>query len=85
MSLNTSHRLIKRIGSSMLVVWTLEEVFMKYDKRLFHRVFRTVQIPVMTGISALDCNIPIVHQNDIEILGINLLKAVFIKHSQPPN
>lgn len=80
MSLNTSHRLIKRIGSSMLVVWTLEEVFMKYDERLFHRVFRAMQIPVMSSISALDCNIPIVHQNDIEILGINLLKAVFIKH-----
>lgn len=68
----------------MLVVWTLKEVLMKYDERLFHRVFRTVQIPVMTGISALNCNIPMVHQNDIEILGINLLKAVFIEHSQSP-
>ena len=84
MSLNTSHRLIKRIGSSMLVVWTLEEVFMKYDKRLFHRVFRTVQIPVMTGISALDCNILTISNYDIEIISINLIKALLFEHSQSP-
>ena len=84
MSLNTSHRLIKRIGSSMLVVWTLEEVFMKYDKRLFHRVFRTVQIPVMPGIPALYRHILAISNYDIEIISINLIKALLFKHSQPP-
>ena len=68
MSFDTSHRLVKRIGSSVLVIGTFEKVLMKYDERLFHWIFSTVQVPVMTGIPALNRDIPIIHQNDIEVL-----------------
>ena len=85
MSFDTSHRLVQRICSSVLVVRALEEVLVKYDERLFHWIFSTVQVPVMTGIPALNRDIPIIHQNDIEVLRIDFLKATFIKHRHHPS
>ena len=84
MSFDTSHRLVKRIGSSVLMIWTLEKVLMKYDERLLIRIFSTVQVPVMTGIPALNGNILIIHQYDIEVSGIDFLKAISIKHRHLP-
>ena len=84
MSFDTSHRLVKRIGFSMLVIGTFEKVLMKYDERLFHRIFRAVQVPIMTGVPALYGNILIIHQYDIEVSGINFLKALSIKHRHLP-
>ena len=85
MFLDTSHCLVQSIGSAMLMIRTLEKVFMKYDERLFHRIFRAVQVPVMTGIPAPNGNILIIHHDDIEILTINLLTAAFIKHRHLPS
>lgn len=84
MSFDTSHRLIKRISSSVLVIWTFEKMFMKYDERLLIRIFSTVQVPIMTGIPALNGNILIIHQYDIEVSGIDFLKALSIKHRHLP-
>lgn len=57
MFLDTSHRLIQCICSSMLVVRVLEEMFMKYDERLLHRIFRAVQVPIMAGVPTLNSDI----------------------------
>ena len=84
MPLNTSHRLVQSIGSSMLMIRTLEKMFMKYDERLLHRIFRTVQVPIMAGVPTLNSDISIIHQNDIEVLRIDFLKATFIKHRHHP-
>lgn len=84
MSFDASHRLVKCIGSSMLMIWTFEKMFMKYDERLFHWVFRAVQVPIMTGIPALNGYVLIVHQYDIEVSGIDFLKAISIKHRHLP-
>ena len=84
MPLNASHRLVQSIRSAMLMIRTLEEMFMKYDERLFHWVFRAVQVPIMTGIPALNGYVLIVHQYDIEVSGIDFLKAISIKHRHLP-
>ena len=82
---DTSHRLIQCICSSMLVVRALEEMFMKYNERLLCRILRTMQIPVVTGVPAPNRDISIIHQNDIEVLRIDFLKATFIKHRHHPS
>ena len=84
MSFDTSHRLVKRIGSSVLMIWTLKKVLMKYDERLLIRIFSTVQVPVMTGIPALYRHILAISNYDIEVISINLIKALLFEHSQPP-
>ena len=84
MPLNTSHCLVQSIGSAMLMIRTLEKVFMKYDERLFHRIFRAVQVPVMTGIPTLYRHILTISNYDIEVISINLIKALLFEHSQPP-
>ena len=73
MPLNASHRLVQSIRSAMLMIRTLEEMFMKYDERLLCRILRTMQVPVMTRIPALNRDISIIHQNDIEVPRINFL------------
>ena len=73
MPLNTSHCLVQSIGSAMLVVRALEEVLVKYDERLLCRILRTMQIPVMTRIPALNRDIPVIHQNDIEISRVDFV------------
>ena len=73
MPLNASHRLVQSIRSAMLMIRTLEEMFMKYDERLLCRILRTMQVPVMTRIPALNRDISIIHQNDIEVLRIDFL------------
>ena len=85
MSLNTSHRLVQSICSAMLMIRALEEVLVKYDERLLCRILRTMQIPVMARIPALNRDISIIHQNDIEVLRIDFLKATFIKHRHHPS
>ena len=72
MPLNASHRLVQSIRSAMLTIRTLEEMFMKYDERLLCRILRTMQVPVMTRIPALNRDISIIHQNDIKVPRINL-------------
>ena len=78
MPLNASHRLVQSICSAMLMIRTLKEMFMKYDERLLCRILRTMQVPVMTRIPALNRDISIIHQNDIEVPRINHLKASFL-------
>lgn len=73
MPLYTSHCLVQSIRSAMLMIRTLEEMFMKYDERLLHRIFRAVQVPIMAGVPTLNSDIPIIHQNDIEVPRINFL------------
>ena len=85
MSLNTSHCLVQSIRSAMLMIRALEEVLVKYDERLLCRILRTMQVPVMTRIPALNRDISIIHQNDIEVLRIDFLKATFIKHRNHPS
>lgn len=48
------------------------------------RIFGTVQVPVMTGIPALYRHILTISNYDIEVISINLIKALLFKHSQPP-
>ena len=72
MPLNASHRLVQSIRSAMLMIRTLKEMFMRYDERLLCRILRTMQVPVMTRIPALNRDISIIHQNDIEVPRINL-------------
>lgn len=43
-----------------------------------------MQVLVMSGIPALYCNILTISNYDIEIIAINLIKALLFKHSQPP-
>ena len=85
MPLYTSHRLVQSIRSAMLMIRALEEVLVKYDERLLCRILRTMQVPVMTRIPALNRDISIIHQNDIEVLRIDFLKATFIKHRHHPS
>ena len=73
MSLDTSHCLVQSIRSSMLMVRALEEVLVKYDERLLCRILGAVQVPIMAGGPTLNRDIPIIHQNDIEVPRINLL------------
>ena len=73
MSFDTSHRLVQHICSSVLMVRALEEMFMKYDERLLCRILGAVQVPIMAGVPTLNRDIPIIHQNDIEVPRINLL------------
>jgi len=73
MSLNTSHCLVQSIRSSMLMVRALEEVLVKYDERLLCRILGAVQVPIMVGVPTLNRDIPIIHQNDIEISRIDFL------------
>lgn len=84
MFLDASHCLVQSIGSAMLMIRALEKVLVKYDERLLCRILRTMQIPVMTRIPALNCNISIIHQYDIEVSGIDFLKALSIKHRHLP-
>jgi hypothetical protein len=69
----------------MLMVWALEKVLMEYDERLLTRILCTVQIPVMPGVPALDGDVSVIHQYDIEVSGINFLKALSIKHRHLPS
>ena len=48
------------------------------------RISGTMQVPVMPGIPALYCNILTISNYDIEIISINLIKALLFKHSQTP-
>lgn len=73
MPLYTSHRLVQSIRSAMLMIRALEEVLVKYDERLLCRILRTMQIPVMTRIPALNRDIPIIHQYDIEVSRVDFL------------
>lgn len=61
MPLYTSHRLVQSICSAMLMIRALEEVLVKYDERLLCRILRTIQIPVMARIPALNRDISIIH------------------------
>ena len=73
MPLYTPHCLVQSIRSAMLMIRALEEVLVKYDERLFCRILRTMQIPIMTGVPTLNSDIPIIHQNDIEVPRIDFL------------
>lgn len=85
MPFNTSHCLVQSIHSSMLMVRSLEEVLVKYDERLLCRILGAVQVPIMAGVPTLNSDIPIIHQNDIEISRVDFLKATFVKHRHHPS
>ena len=73
MPLYTSHCLVQSIGSAVLMIRALEEVLVKYNERLLCRILGAVQVPIMTGVPTLNSDIPIIHQNDIEVPRINFL------------
>ena len=43
-----------------------------------------MQVPVMTGIPTLYRHILTISNYDIEVISINLIKALLFEHSQPP-
>ena len=73
MSLDTFYCLVQSICSAMLMIRALEEVLVKYDERLLCRILGAVQVPIMAGVPTLNRDIPIIHQNDIEISRIDFL------------
>ena len=73
MPLYTSHCLVQSIGSAVLMIRALEEVLVKYNERLLCRILGAVQVPIMTGVPTLNSDIPIIHQNDIEVPRIDFL------------
>ena len=81
---NTLNRLSQTPGVSVLMISILKTMLMEYDQSFLCRISGTVQIPVMPGIPALYRHILAISNYDIEIISINLIKALLFKHSQPP-
>lgn len=85
MFLNISHCLSQGICSPMLMISVLKSVLVEYHQGFFYRVFRTMKVPVVTGISTLYRHIPLIHQNDIKILSVYFLQIFSTKHQHSPH
>lgn len=84
MLLYTPYRLWQSSCSAMQVVWMGCLMFMEYHTVSLCWIIRIMQVPVMPGISGLNCHIMLTQHNDVEILRIDLFKLSCIKHSLPP-
>ena len=81
---DTLNRLSQTSCVSVLMISILKAMLMEYDQSFLCRISGTVQVPVMTGIPALYRHILTISNYDIEVISINLIKALLFKHSQPP-
>ena len=68
------------VSLSVQVIGMTAPVFMKDYAGSLLRILCAMQIPVVPGIPALDGHIPVISQNDVEIILIQLLQLSFIKH-----
>ena len=73
MVLNTPYRLPEAVPPAVLVIRIVEAMLVEDHARAFRRITGAVQVPVMTGISALNRHIRVIRHNDIEICRIYLL------------
>jgi len=83
-ALYVSDSLLQTIRTTVLVIWMPELMLMKDHAGSFIRIFRTVNEPEVAGIPALYRHILSISSYDIEILSIYFIKALQIKHRQPP-
>ena len=82
MVLNTPYRLPEAVLPAMLVIRMAESMLMEDHAGVFCRITGAVQIPIVTGVSTLDCYVHVVSQNNIEICRIYLLKLFTVKHTR---
>ena len=82
---DSSHCLPQRILSAVLVIWMRSLVLMKYDHGPLVRIFRIVQVPVVTGVSGHDRHIVGICCNDGEVRRIQTLQIFITEHWQPPS
>lgn len=73
MALNTPYRLPEAAPPAVLVIRMAESVLMEDHAGAFIWIIGAVQIPIVAGVSALDCHIRVISQDDIEINRIYLL------------
>jgi len=74
------HRLSQRISPAMLMIWMLKSMLMENHQTLFTWISSAVQVPVVTGIPALDCHITVIRHDDIKVSRIYFLYAFCLKH-----
>ena len=79
------YRLSQGIRPAVLVVGMRSLVLVEYDHRPLLRIFRVMQIPVMSGIAAHDRHIIGICCYDGEILRIQVFQIFITKHEQPPS
>ena len=67
MTLNAFYRLAEAVAPAVLMIWMMEFMFVKYHARTRSRVLRTMQVPVVSGVTTLNRNIHLIRHHDIEI------------------
>ena len=82
--MTTLNRLSQTSCVSVLMIPILKTMLMEYDQSFLCRIPGTMQVPVMTGIPTLYRHILTISNYDIEVISINLIKALLFEHSQPP-
>lgn len=85
MSPDTPYRLLQGVRPAVLVVRMGCPMLVEYDHGSLLRIFRIMQIPVMAGIPGHDRHIIRIRGYDIEILRIQTLQIIRIKHRQHPS
>ena len=78
------YRLPQGVRPAVLVVRMRCLMLVEYDHGSLLRILRIMQIPVMPGIVALYRHIIGIRGYDVEILRIQTLQIIRIKHRQPP-
>lgn len=73
MALNAPYRLPEAVPPAMLVIRMAESVLVEDHAGAFIRITGAVQIPIVTGVSALNCHVHVISHYDIEICRIYLL------------
>lgn len=77
---NILNRLSHRPCPTMLMIWMLEAVLMKDNTGFFRRESTTMEVPVMSGISALYGHIIRIPHQNIKILRIQFSKRFLTEH-----
>ena len=80
MALYALYRLSQRISPAMLMIRMLESMLMKNHQAFLTWISGTMQVPVMTGIPALDRHITVIRHDDIKINWIYFLYTFCLKH-----
>ena len=73
MVLNAEDGLPKTPPPAMLVIRMAESMLVEDHAVALRRIVGAVQIPIMSGISALNCHVHVISHYDIEICRIYLL------------
>lgn len=81
---DSSYCLPQRIRSTVLMIWMRSLVLMKYDHGPLARIFRIVQVPVVTGISGHDRHIIGIRSDDGKVCRIQALHIFITEHRQSP-